>query len=136
MRAKRIVEDDGGYLDLFRSSDGRVLWASRGYDDGTSKDWEFVLQTDRSGWGDAVLQFVDNVSERRDHPSTTTWDEEMGESETGPYRLLAEAWLVSAQARTALRPPSGRRYRSSTPAVDPAIRVVCSGWSSSSGVRK
>jgi hypothetical protein len=103
-RAKRIVEGDGGYLDLFRAKDGSTLWARRGWDDGSSQHWRFALAANRSGWSDAVLQFVDGVTEPREHPDKTSWNEETGSSESGPHRLLAEAWLVSAHARMAMRP--------------------------------
>jgi hypothetical protein len=103
-RARRLVAGDGGYLDLFRARDGGTLWARRGWDDGSSQHWRFALAANRSDWSDAVLQFVDGVTERRERADEIGWDEERGASESGPVRLLAEAWLVSAQARTAMRP--------------------------------
>jgi hypothetical protein len=107
VRAKRLVEADGGYLDLFRSADGKTLWGSRGWDDGTSHEWTFVLEAHQLGWSDAVLQFVDGVTERPDDPNTIPPDEvrRVGDGRP-PYRMFAEAWLVSAEARMAMRPPS------------------------------
>jgi hypothetical protein len=108
VRARRLVEADGGYLDLFRSPDGKTLWASRGYDDGTSLNWEFQLEAHDVEWSDAVLQFVDGVTEARKNPNKVTWNEELGSSEAGRYSMVADAWLVSASARMAMRPPSSR----------------------------
>ena len=105
-RAKRLVEADGGYLDLFRSRDGKTLWASRGWDDGTSHEWTFELEAHQLGWSDAVLQFVDGVTERPDDPSTIPADDVRRVGTGAPYRLFAEAWLVSLAARMAMRPPS------------------------------
>lgn len=60
-QAPRIVEEDGGTLDLARSRDGRTLWTRRYWDDGTTDVNRFELQWD--GEEKLVLQFVDGVTE-------------------------------------------------------------------------
>jgi hypothetical protein len=60
-KAPRITEDDGGYLDLARSKDGRELWTRRSWDDGSTDVNHFKLNW--TGERKLILQFVDGVTE-------------------------------------------------------------------------
>ena len=108
-RAPRIVEGDGGYLDLARSRDGRVLWVRRWWDDGTTDVYRFQLE--RAPDPRYVLQLVDGVVRARDSSAVYEIGPNVFKTEDGKsFELLHQAWVIDRTARQARRPNSGEWY--------------------------
>ena len=84
----RILELDGGSLEIVRSEDGRTAWTLRHYDDGSTSTRRFLLELAGRPLPDGVvLAPVDGVP-----PG-------------GP-----EAWLVDAENATAYSPQRDKAY--------------------------
>jgi hypothetical protein len=113
-RAPRIVEGDGGYLDLVRSKDGHQLWVRRWWDDGSTDVTRFELRGEPSH--QEVLQFVDGIVEptSRDPGSADT---------SGSYEVhdrfrqgdawfvqRLEAWVLNTDNGQIVRPATGQSY--------------------------
>jgi hypothetical protein len=112
-RAARIVEADGGYLELARALDGRSLWVARWWDWGYTDVDHFEVHdpanTLRPG---VVLQFVDGIFDTRDPEVVRKFlpEHRIYKSGDGVFELLPEAWLVESEAQTATRPKDGSVY--------------------------
>jgi hypothetical protein len=101
-RAPRVTAEDGGYLDLARSKDGRELWTRRWWDDGSADVNHFQLN-----WAEdrkLILQFVDGVVES--WPEDRTPREALGRRvlkrpDGSSFEQILDAWPVDPQSREA-----------------------------------
>ncbi len=104
-----VVEGDGGYLEVERSSDGRSLWARRVYDGPGAAAFAFVRSDASSSDRAQVLQFVDGVMLDAADPTmpdngALCWP---GCDERS---VVAEAWVIDPRALRAARPASGEVF--------------------------
>jgi hypothetical protein len=104
----RIVESDGGYLDLARSPDGRMLWVRRWWDDGSTDVNRFELES-RPG-ARFRLQFVDGDVEERDSSVAGAMGISVLREGDRWFEQLLRAWVVDTATDRIRRPNSGEWY--------------------------
>jgi hypothetical protein len=109
VRASRIVDDNGGYMDLARSDDGLKLWVRRRWKNGSTDVTRFEL--DRKAFPGGRLQFVDGIvePEKVQGVSVSRHVYEGGKEARGFTQRL-EAWILDLERQKIVRPATGEEY--------------------------
>jgi hypothetical protein len=128
-----MLQDDGGFMDIARSKDGRVLWVRRYFDDDSTNVVRFTME----GTFDEplTLHFVDGIVERRDPEflkHALLRGRNVFKDASGVYELLSEAWAVNLKEGRATR-----RIRSANrvPDAGTALAYCCGAWHEQIGRR-
>jgi hypothetical protein len=111
--APRIVEDDGGYLDLARSPDGRVLWVRREWDEPSTDVHRFTMESPPDPR--FILQFVDGVVDTSTVAAAYADDEVFAADSVSRddglrFDRVLQAWVIDRSTHRARRPNSGEWY--------------------------